>query len=170
MKKWSPGTLYREVHRSPTEILYEYPSLLEAGLLMGIIAAELAVTALFSTAVDGECPKSVAGLFALCMAVVVIPRAWDQRALRIRLVDQQLQYLRRSPFRDTQETVRFSELKAVLVEVANPRDSESEKEFDIALLTASGSRIHLGRQGRHATTRLGRALSRVLRIPLRLAG
>jgi hypothetical protein len=168
MKKWSPGTLYREVRTTPTEILYQYPSLLEASFLLGIIAAEVAVTALFSTAVDGEFPKTVAGLFAVCMAVVVIPRIWDQRALRIRLVDQELQYLRRSPFRDTQETVRFSELKAVLVEVANPRDSESEKEFDIALLTASGSRIHLGRQGRHATTSLGRNLSRHLRIPLRL--
>ena len=170
MKKWSPGTLYREVRRTPTEILYQYPSLLEAGLLMGVITAELAVTALFSTAGDGECPKTVAGLFAVCMAIVVIPRAWDQRALRIRLVDQELQYLRRSPFRDAQETVRFSDLEAVLVEVNNPAGSESEQDFNLTLLTTAGDRIHLGRQGRHATTSLGRNLSRYLRIPLRLPG
>jgi len=168
MRKWSPGTLYREARSSPTEILYEYPSRVEATLLMLIILVELGVTALFSTTTGDGCSTMVSGLFAGCLAALVIPRIWDQRVLRIRLVDRELQYLRRTPLRDTQETIPFSELKAVLVEVTNPQESETEQAFDLALLTTSGQRIHLGNHTRHGTTELGRRLSRYLRIPLRL--
>jgi len=167
MRKWSPGTLYREAGSSPTEILYEYPSRLEATILMLIILVELGVTALFCTTTGEAFPTAVGGLFAGCLALLVIPRIWDQRVLRIRLVDRELQYLRRTPFRDLQETIPFSELQAVLVEVTNPRESETEQNFDLALLTVSGQRIHLGNHTRYGTIDLGRRLARQLRIPLR---
>jgi hypothetical protein len=169
MRKWSPGTLYREACSSPTEILYEYPSRLEATLLMLIIMVELGVTALFCTMAGDPFPTMVGGLFAGGLALLVLPRIWDQRVLRIRLVDRELQYLRRTPFQETQETVPFSELKAVLVEVTNPRACETDQDFDLALLTGSGHRIHLGNHTRHGTAALGRRLSRYLRIPLRMS-
>ncbi len=166
LRRWSPGSLFREHEATPERVSFRYPSRLEAGFHLLIMTVGLAA-AIFWAWLGEWLGAIMAGFLALSTGTIAFLRIWDQRALIVDRSTGEVLFLRRTPFGTRREAVPGSRLLEIRIsDKGDPAIQDPEREYRLYIVMQDETRIFLGKGMIEECLNLGGRLARLLGIPL----